>query len=245
NVVEEFLWIQENLPEVKEVMIEDETFPAVKKRTMELCNLMIERVVKLKWSCNARVDTDIETLKKMKEAGCRLMCVGFESPEQDKLDDIQKRTTKAMQVEFMRNTREVGLLVNGCFILGLPGETKESMQKTIDFAKELSTDTAQFYPIMVYPGTSSYEWAKDKGYLKTEDYSKWLTPEGLHTTTVSRPELTDKELVEFCDRARKEFYMRPKYIGSKMVQVVRKPGEFVRVAKSAKKLVSYLFRGSF
>ncbi|MBL7206830.1 MAG: radical SAM protein, partial [Candidatus Aenigmarchaeota archaeon] len=145
NVVEEFLWIQENLPEVKEVMIEDETFPAVKKRTMELCNLMIERGVKLKWSCNARVDTDIETLKKMKEAGCRLLCVGFESPEQKKLDDIQKRTTKEMQIEFMKNTREVGLLVNGCFILGLPGETKESMQKTIDFAKELSTDTAQFY----------------------------------------------------------------------------------------------------
>ncbi|MEE8185123.1 MAG: radical SAM protein, partial [Thermodesulfobacteriota bacterium] len=120
NVVEEFEYIQKELPGVKEVMIEDETFSANKRRTLALCDLMMDKGIKLRWSCNARVNTDFETLRRMKEAGCRLLCVGFESPTQEALDGVDKKTTKGLQEEFMENSRRFGLLVNGCFILGLP-----------------------------------------------------------------------------------------------------------------------------
>jgi len=245
NVVDEFEYIQNKLPFVKEVMIEDDTFPVSKSRTLEFCKKLKERKIKLKWSCNARVDHDYETLKAMKEAGCRLLCVGFEVPTQRVLDAIHKRTTKEMQIEFMKNCRKLGLLVNGCFMIGLPRETKEDIEATIEFAKQLNPDTAQFYPLMVYPGTEAYEWAKKNGYLTTEDFSKWLTPEGLHTTTVSYPWLSSKEMVELCDRARKEFYLRPSYIFYKLLQIVKHPEEWKRNFMAAKSLFKYLLHGTF
>lgn len=245
NVVDEFEYIQDELPEVKEVMIEDDTFPISKTRTIKICNLLIKRKIKLKWSCNARVNTDFETLKRMKEANCRLLCVGFETPEQKVLDNIHKKTTKDLQIKFMRNANKLGLLVNACFILGLPGDTEQTIKRTIEFAKELNPDTAQFYPIMVYPGTEAYEWAKKNNYLTTEDFSKWVTKEGLHTTTVSRPGLSAKKLVELCDEARKEFYLRPSYVFLKLKQIITHPEETKRILIGAKSLSKYIFRGSF
>ncbi|MCD6590357.1 MAG: radical SAM protein [Candidatus Aenigmarchaeota archaeon] len=244
NVVEEFEYIQNELPYVREIMIEDDTFPVIRERTRRICRLLIKKKIKLKWSCNARVDTDFETLKLMKKAGCRLLCVGFETPKQEALDNVHKKTTKQLQIDFMMATKKIGLLVNGCFILGLPGDTKETIGETIEFAKELNPDTAQFYPLMVYPGTEAYEWAKRNGYLMTEDYSKWLTKDGLHTTTVSRPDLSAEELVKACDRARKEFYMRPRYIAGKFMQSVLHPAEFTRNVKSFKIFFKYLLKGS-
>jgi radical SAM superfamily enzyme YgiQ (UPF0313 family) len=245
NVISEFEYIKNKLPFVKEVMLEDDTFPAIKKRTLEICRKIKKKEIKLKWSCNARVDTDFETLKSMKEAGCRLMCVGFETPDQKVLNDIHKRTTKDRQIEFMKMCRKLSLLVNGCFILGLPKDNKETMKATIEFAKELNSDTAQFYPLMVYPGTEAYEWAKRNGYIETDDYSKWITPEGLHTTTVSRPDLGSRELVHLCDQTRKEYYIRSRYIFYKLNQVIRSPAEFSRTIKSIKTFLKYILRGSF
>lgn len=245
NVIDEFEYIQNELPFVKEVMIEDDTFPVSKSRTLEFCKKLKERKIKLKWSCNARVDHDYETLKAMKEANCRLLCVGFEVPNQKTLDAIHKRTTKEMQIEFMKNCRKLGLLVNGCFMIGLPNETKEDIEETIEFAKFLNPDTAQFYPLMVYPGTEAYEWVKKNGYLATEDFSKWLTPEGLHNTTVSYPWLSSKEMVNLCDRARREFYLRSSYIFRKISQIITHPEEWKRNFIAAKTLFKYLLRGSF
>jgi len=245
NVISEFEYIKNELPFVKEVMIEDDTFPVSKQRTIEFCRKLKKNKIKIKWSCNARVDTDFETLKAMKESGCRLLCVGFETPDQKVLDTINKKTTKERQIEFMRICKKLGLLVNGCFILGLPGDTKEKIRSTIEFAKKLNSDTAQFYPLMVYPGTEAYKWAKRNGYLETEDYSKWITKEGLHTTTVSRPNLTSKELVNFCDQARREYYLRLSYLAYKFNQVMRNPDEFYRTLKSMRTFLKYIIRGSF
>ena len=242
NVLEEFEYIQEELPEVKEVMIEDETFPTRKKRTLEFCAGLKKWGIRLSWSCNARVNTDYETLRAMKNAGCRLLCVGFESPTQAALNNIHKGTTRKQQLEFMENTKKLGLLVNGCFILGLPGDTKESIRATIEFAKKLNPDTAQFYPLMVYPGTESYRWAKEKGYLTTEDYSKWIDREGRHATTVSYPYLSSEELVRLCDSARKEFYLRGGYVFYKIRQSLSSPSEALRTLKAAKTFFRYLAR---
>ncbi|TRZ55214.1 radical SAM protein [archaeon] len=240
NVIAELEFIQKEMPFVKEIMFEDETFPAVKDRTIKLCDEIAKRKIKLKWSCNARVNTDLETLKSMKRAGCRLMCVGFEASEQEVLDSIDKKTTKDMQLEFMKNSRKAGILVNGCFIFGLPSDTKETMRRTLEFAKQLNCDTSQFYPLMVYPGTASYEWAKKNNFLETEDYSKWLTPDGQMTTTLSRPGMSRDELLAFCDLARKEYYMRAGYIVPKVFQSIRNPQEGLRTLKAAKTFFRHL-----
>ena len=240
NVVQELEYIQKEMPEVKEIMFEDETFPAVKQRTLDLCELMKKRGIKIKWSCNARVNTDIETLHAMKSAGCRLMCVGFESPNPRVLDSIHKRTTREMQLEFMKNARKAGLLVNGCFVLGLDSDTKESIQETVEFAKELNPDTVQIYPLMVYPITEDYKRAKAKGYLTTEDYSKWLTLEGMHNCVLDRPGLKGAELVKMCNAARRQFYLRPKYIAGKLVQGIKNPREMGRIVKAGATFVKHL-----
>jgi radical SAM superfamily enzyme YgiQ (UPF0313 family) len=225
-------------------MIEDDTFPVIKERTEKICRLLIERKIKLKWSCNARVNTDTEMLELMKKANCRLLCVGFETPKQSVLDNIHKNTTKELQTYFMQKTKKIGLLVNGCFILGLPGDTRGTIRDTIEFAKELNPDTAQFYPLMTYPGTEAYEWAKRCGYLSTDDFSKWLLSSGFHNTTVSKPDLPSDDLIRLCDDARREFYLRRRYIFSKMAQVVSHPSEFTRTFKAMKTFSQHLFRGS-
>jgi radical SAM superfamily enzyme YgiQ (UPF0313 family) len=239
NVAAEFKYIEKELPFVKEIMIEDETFPADEKRTVALCDLLIKEKTKLRWSCNARVNTSLETLKKMRGAGCRLMCVGFESPGQNPLDSVHKGTTGKMQMEFMNNTRKAGLLVHGCFILGMPGDTIKTIRETVEFAKKLNPDTAQFYPLMVYPGTEAYAWAKEKGYLTTEDFNKWLTKLGCYNVTVVRPGLSNKELMAWCDLAKKEFYLRAPYMVQKMCQVILTPEEATRIFKSAKAFFGY------
>jgi len=245
NVLDEFEFIQRELPYVKEVMIEDETFPADKKRTLDLCSGLMDRRIKVKWSCNARVNTDYNTLKAMKDAGCRLLCVGFETPTQPSLDTIGKRTTKALQLSFMKNANQLRMLVNGCFMLGLPGDNEDSIAKTVTFAKQLNPDTAQFYPLMVYPGTGSYSWAKEKGYLKTEDFSKWLDLKGRHATTINYPHLTNEKLGELCDTARMKFYLRSDYLTIKIRQSLTSPSEALRTLKAAKTFFRYLANNIF
>ncbi len=233
NVADEFEYIKNELPFISEIQLEDDTFPLNKQRTIDLSKEIIQRGIKIKWSCNARVNTDYETLKAMRDAGCRLLCVGFESPEQDELNSVKKGTTAKMQEEFMESVRKAGLITNGCFILGLPKDNKKSMQATIDFAKKLMPDTAQFFPLMAYPGTGTFKWAEENGYLTTRDYDQWIDSEGKHNTLVSRPDLTNKELVEWADVALKQYYSNPKYLAYKTVQSLKSPSEAVRTAKSA------------
>ncbi len=125
-------------------------------------------------------------------------------------------------------------------MVGNRGETRETLKKTLAFAKELSPDTAQFFPIMAYPGTSDYVYFKEKGWIVTEDFSQWLTKEGLHSSVVSNPELRYEELVAFCDRARREFLLRPGYIMSKLVQMITHPGEARRILKAANAIWKFL-----
>jgi len=240
NVIEEFEFIQNELPEVKEVMIEDDTFPVSKKRTIDLCDLMIKRGIKLSWSCNARVDADFITLKKMKEAGCRLLCVGFESPTQKTLDNVHKRTTKEQQIQFMKDTRKVSLLINGCIMLGLPGDTKETIRDTIEFAKELNPDTLQVYPLYAYPGTELWKWAEKNGCLTSKNYSDLLDENGLHKCNVNTPGLSAKEADELCRQALKEFYIRRKYIYQKFLQSITSFEEAKRTFISFKTFYKHL-----
>jgi anaerobic magnesium-protoporphyrin IX monomethyl ester cyclase len=241
-VVGEFRYIADNFPEVKEIMIEDDTLTADTTRCREFSEaLAAAGATTIPWSANSRADVDYETLCAMRRAGCRLLCVGFESGEQAILDNIHKSMTLDKIRAFAVNVRRAGIMVHGCFMVGNRGETPETLEKTLLFAKELNPDTAQFYPIMVYPGTSDYRYYQEKGWIVTGDFSKWLTSEGLHSSVVSSPALPYETLVAFCDRARREFYLRPRYLLSKGLQIVKHPGEAKRLAKGGLSLIRYLF----
>jgi anaerobic magnesium-protoporphyrin IX monomethyl ester cyclase len=245
NVVEEFLYIVKTFPYVKEIFVEDDTFPVDRKRCREICRRLIAAGNRLSWTANSRADVDLETLRVMKQAGCRLLCVGVESGNQEVLNSIKKGVTLRGVRDFFRNAKRARILIHGCFLVGNRGDNRDTLEETLSFAKELNPDTAQFFPLMVYPGTEAYRWAKKNNNVLTEDYSQWVTEEGLHNCVVRMSDLTNADLVEFCDRARREFYIRPRYLFWKLRQVVSNPSELKRTLKSFKTFVRFLFRGTF
>lgn len=244
NVVAEFEWIVKNLPEVKSVGIEDDTFTADPQRAKTICRMLIEKGIhkKIKWWANTRVRTDLELMKLMKEAGCRLIIPGFESGSQEILNNIKKGTKLEQAEEYMKNARKAGLLVHGCFMVGNKGETRKTMEATLKFAVKLSPDSAQFFPLIPYPGTEAFSWAKENGYIKTFDYAKWLKPDGMHECVLNLPELSSEDLVSFCGYARRKFYLRPKYLIYKALQSVTNPNEMKRNLKAFGRLIKYMGR---
>lgn len=241
NIIGEFKYIKENFPHVREIMIEDDTLTADRKRCREFAEGLIrENLTSIPWSANSRADVDYETMRVMRKAGCRLFCVGFESGDQRILDNIKKNMKIERIYQFMRDAKKAKIMIHGCFMVGNPGEGHETLRKTLSFAKQLNPDTAQFYPIMVYPGTEAYAHFEEQGAIVSHNFRDWLDAEGLHSSVVSHPSLSYDELVSFCDQARRAFYLRPVYIASKLVQIVRMPGEAKRIFKAFGTFYKYL-----
>ena len=241
NVVDEFQFVSEELPQVKEINIEDDTFTVDQKRVAEICQGLLDRKIKLSWTANVRSDLKLKTMKLMKAAGCRLIIVGYESGNAEILKNMNKGITIEHQLKFARNSRKAKMLVHGCFMIGNPGESRKTLQETLDLAIKLEPDTAQFFPLMVYPGTETYNWAKQRDMLVTNRFNEWNTPEGLHNTVIRTEDMSPQELVDFCDYARKKFYLRPKYIVKKAVQSLLSPPEMKRTMKSFGVFSKYLF----
>ena len=242
NFVDELEFIKHKFPEIREIFIEDDTLTVNREHARAISQEILNRRLKITWSTNSRADADFDTMKLMHKAGCRLLCVGFESGSQEILDKLGKNIKRNVFFEFKKNAERAGLLVHGCFMYGNEGETLETMRQTLEMAKHLNCDSAQFYPIMVYPGTKAYDAYKKKGYITATSYRDWLTPEGLHSCVISLPNLSNKELVDFCDQSRKEFYLRPRYILSKVIQLIFKPKEAKRLLRASGTLLKYIFR---
>ncbi len=240
NIADEFQWIVENMPEIKEIGIEDDTFTGNQARVIEFCKELIKRDVKIKWYCNVRVDLKYETMQWMKRAGCVLVTVGYESANREVLKNIDKRIIPEMILEFSRNTREAGLLVHGCFMAGNRGETKETLEESLLLAMRMMDDTMQFFPLMVYPGTKDYEWAKKEGLLTIRDYSDYVTEDGNHNSVLRMPDMDSDEIRKWCDYARRKYYLRPKYVAYKLAQQFKHPSEIRRTFKAAKRFVRFL-----
>lgn len=243
DIANEFKFINNHIPFVKEIMIEDDTFTVNKNHVEELAERLISIKNKIPFSGNSRADiTDFDLLKKLKKAGCRLLCVGYESGNQEILDSMKKGIKLSKAIEFTKLCKKAGILIHGCFMVGNPGETKETLRQTLEFAKKINPDTVQFYPLIIYPGTEAYNWAKRQGYLLTEDYSLWLDEEGGHATVIERGDLSSEDLINFCNLARREFYLRPSYLLRKILQSVANFSEAERNIKSFKKFVRYLVK---
>ena len=243
NVVDEFQFIADNFPDVKEVVIEDDTFTVRKERVVEICNLLIERGLhkKLRWLCNARVNLDYDTMVLMKKAGCHLIIPGIESGSQEILNNIRKGTTLAQVEQYMADAKRAKIKVHACYMVGNKGETKETMQQTLDLAMRLKADTAQFYPLLPFPGTEAYAWAKENGYIKG-DYSDYVKEDGTINCLLELPEISAEEMVQFCDDARKKYYWRPSYIAHRLRVGLTDPEDLKRSIKAFGRIKDFLIK---
>lgn len=243
NVVAEFEYIASNFPDVKQIVIEDDTFTAKKQRIVDICNLLIEKKLnkRFRWLCNARVNLDYETMKLMKRAGCHLIIPGIESGSQKILNNIKKGTTIEQIYQYVKDAKKAGLFVHACYMVGNNGETKETMNETLRLALELNTDTAQFYPLLPFPGTEAYAWAKTNGYLRG-DYSDYCKEDGTINCVFELPNISSEYMVKFCDEARKKYYWRPKYIIHRLWVGLKNPDDLKRSIKAFGKFRKYLFK---
>ena len=206
DVASEMAKVKQYWPDVKEFFFDDDTFNIQKARTIELCAKL--KPLGLTWSCTSRVTTDYETLKAMKEAGCRLLIVGYESGDPQILKNIKKGATVERARQFTKDCHKLGLVVHGDFILGLPGETRESIRNTIKFAKELDVETIQVSVAHAYPGTELYDQVVKNGFMAAD--TKMVDEGGHQLVHIEYPDLPAAEIMEQVHRFYDEYYFRPK-----------------------------------
>jgi hopanoid biosynthesis associated radical SAM protein HpnJ len=230
SVASEMAKAKKLFPDVKEFFFDDDTFNIQKARTIELCKHL--KPLGLTWSCTSRVTTDYETLKAQKEAGCRLLIVGYESGDPQILKNIKKGATVERARDFTRDCHKLGLVVHGDFILGLPGETKESIRRTIDFAKELDCETIQVSIAHAYPGTELYDFAKANGFITNEQ--QMVDAGGHQVAHIEYPGLPKEYVMEMVHKFYDEYYFRPKAIFRIVRKAIFNGEERRRLTKEAK-----------
>ncbi|HJV65075.1 MAG TPA: hopanoid biosynthesis associated radical SAM protein HpnJ [Geomonas sp.] len=207
NVYEEVKWIKENLPQVREISFDDDTFSADKRHAVEVSRLI--KPLNVSWVINARANCDYETLKEMRDAGLHHVIVGYESGNEQILKNIKKGVTKAQAIEFTRNCKKLGITIHGAFIMGLPGETRETIQETIKYAISLDLDSIQVSLASPYPGTEFYALAKKEGWIASDSF---LDADGHQKCVINYPGLSNQEIFDAVEMFYKKFYFRPRYI---------------------------------
>ena len=200
--------VKEYWPDLGEVFFDDDTFNIQKARTVELCSKL--KPLNMTWSCTSRVTTDYETLKAMKEAGCRLLIVGYESGDEQILKNIKKGATIERARQFTKDCHKLGLVIHGDFIMGLPGETHETINNTIAFAKELDVETIQVSVAHAYPGTELYDYAVKNGFIVGDN--KMVDEGGHQLAHIQYPGLPADDILSAVHRFYDEYYFRPKAV---------------------------------
>jgi hopanoid biosynthesis associated radical SAM protein HpnJ len=233
-VAREMAHAQKLFPQVKEFFFDDDTFTAYQPRAREIAKLLGK--LGMTWSCNARANVNYETLQAMRENGLRLLLVGYESGNQQILDNIKKGIRVEEAREFTRNCRKLGITIHGTFILGLPGETPETIRQTVEFAKELDVFSIQVSLAAPYPGTELYRQAKENGWLR-EDASL-VDGHGQQLAAIEYDGLSREEIFAWVEKFYKRYYFRPRPIARMVGEMLgdwdimkrrlREGGEFFR-----------------
>jgi radical SAM superfamily enzyme YgiQ (UPF0313 family) len=220
-------------------MFETDTFTASPKHVEGVCREILKRNLKITWSCNCRTDVDLKLLPLMRQAGCRMLMVGFEFGTQKALDAVKKGTTLEQSMRLAKEAQRLGFTVHGCFMFGAPGENMESAFKTIEFAKSLPMDTVQFSGICAYPGTEIYQQALENGSLVPNSWREWVDENWEQVTVLNYPGLSKEEIGQLIDRGLREFYLRPKQI-LRMIWATRTPEDLKRKLYGLKGLLKSL-----
>jgi radical SAM superfamily enzyme YgiQ (UPF0313 family) len=208
NIIEELRFLRDKYG-FKIIEFMDDTCTYNKKRMIQICRLIKKENLDISWLCATRVDLfDKELSLEMKKAGCHIVFFGFESGVQKTLDFLCKGFTVEDTVKAVKTAKKTGLKVGGPFIIGIPGETKETINKTISFAKSLHLDFISFNLLLPFPGTKIYEIAEKNNWLVTTDFSKF----DFSSQIMNLPDLKYKTLKNSVLRAYVSCCINPSYI---------------------------------
>jgi hopanoid biosynthesis associated radical SAM protein HpnJ len=210
SVIDEVRWIKENLPEVKEIFFDDDTFTDNRPRAEEIARGL--GALGVMWSCNAKANVPYETLKILKDNGLRLLLVGYESGNDQILHNIRKGLRTDIARRFTADCRKLGVTIHGTFILGLPGETPETIRETIQFAVDINPHTIQVSLAAPYPGTELYAQAVANGWLTANDQLNLVNSEGVQLSPLSYPGLGATQIYAAVETFYRRFYFRPRKI---------------------------------
>lgn len=233
NVLEEIKEVYDRY-KVRNMEFLDDTFTLNRKRAIEISEGIIKEGFDISWGASSRVDTiSKEVAQKMAKAGCSLVFLGIESGNQKILDMIGKRITIEQAKKAVKIIKEAGMQVLGSFILGFPQDTRQTIKQTIEFAKSLDLDYAEFSILTPYPGTPVYTLAKEQGLLLTEDWSKYTATQPI----VKLRDVSEEELKNLFRRAYLSFYLRPKIIWRWL-----KERHFSLIGRVMKGVINYYFK---
>jgi hopanoid biosynthesis associated radical SAM protein HpnJ len=220
HVVEEIAWAQKAFPQVKEFFFDDDTFtddlPHAEAIAKGLGKLGVT------WSCTAKANVPRETLKVMRDNGLRLLLVGYETGNQQILFNIKKGMRIEFARRFTKDCHELGITIHGTFILGLPGETRETIEETIRFATEINPHTIQVSLAAPYPGTYLYRQALENGWLDDAN-AELVDAHGVQIAPLHYPHLSHTEIFDSVETFYRRFYFRSGKIASIVSEMVRSP----------------------
>lgn len=233
NVIKEILYLIDNFG-VKEIIFYDDTFTLNRKRVIKICDLLIQKGIKIKWQCETRVNlVDEELLIKMKQAGCYLIAYGIESGSDRVLKILKKGISLEQIKKAVEMTKKAGIQIIGYFMMGVPGETEEEIKQTVRFSRELPIDFAQFAIATAYPGTELYQIAKEQNKL-TDDWSKSIYALG-GKPLISLSDVPIDKLYSYMKTAYRSFYFRPRYILGK-IKKIKSPSDLIYNLRGLKTL---------
>jgi hopanoid biosynthesis associated radical SAM protein HpnJ len=236
NVIEEVALTKELFPEMKELFFDDATFTDNASRAVEVARRI--RGLGLTWSCNSRANSSKETLKELKDSGLRLLTVGFESGSQKILNNIRKGIRVDQAREFVKATKELGILVHGAFIIGLPGETPGTIEDTMRYALELDLYSIQVSLAAPYPGTELYAQGLKEGWIVRE--GEGLTKDGIQNAAISYDGLSREQIFEAVERFYRRYYLRPRPILRILREMLQDKDEFSRRIREGREFFSFM-----
>jgi hopanoid biosynthesis associated radical SAM protein HpnJ len=233
NVFEEVKDVRRLFPEMKELFFDDDTFTADPQRASRLAQMF--KPLGLCWSTNARANVDRETLRVLKEGGLRLFVVGYESGNDEILKNIKKGISTERARRFTKDCHDLGILIHGTFIVGLPGETLQTIEESIRFAREMNPETIQVSLASPYPGTDFYQYVQEHNFLVQDIYNDEA---GYQRCTVSYPEASAEQIFDAVERFYRKYYFRPKYLMKAAKKMVRSRDERKRMLREAREFLS-------
>ncbi|MGH7310584.1 MAG: hopanoid biosynthesis associated radical SAM protein HpnJ [Candidatus Rokuibacteriota bacterium] len=237
HVVAEIARARQLFPQVKEYFFDDDTFTDDLPRAEAIARGLGRLGVT--WSCNAKANVPATTLKVLKDHGLRLLLVGYESGSQEILNNVKKGTRLDRAREFTRDAKALGIKIHGTFIMGLPGETRETIEETIRFAQEIDPDTLQASLAAPYPGTALHQQAQELGWLAD---SHLVDDAGVQTAVLGYPHLSRTEIFASVDEFYRRFYFRPRKLFAIGAEMVRDPAVGRRRLKEGVEFLRFLAR---
>ena len=220
NVIEEIAWAKKAFPQTKEFFFDDDTFTDDLPRAEAIAKGLGKLGVV--WSCNAKANVPRASLEVFKANGLRLLLVGYESGNQQILHNIKKGMLIEVAERFTKDCHELGIAIHGTFIMGLPGESRETIQETIDWARKINPHTIQVSLAAPYPGTFLYDQAVKNGWLDA-DNAELVDDHGIQIAPLHYPHLSHQEIFENVETLYKKFYFRPGKIASILGEMIVSP----------------------